>query len=271
VLGQVGRAESVPAREDRLLSGASPDAIRSPGGWLSRARLVASLVLGWYEVISEAARAPRMMGLRAARVFGPSDRGHGVYMSFSTGYPHGSGWERAVGVRCHVIRHTEHQMWDRSGVVLTVRPRVMIALDDAGWQPITGPRHRSRGGLEARTPPPRADFGSDPHARAQRLRWRVVSLLAGSGPTEIGLFQPTELPRGRWSRIRDRATVAWNRARHLSEHTWRKAQARIESERNRDELHAAVVAEYRASAIDADAFEQPGSEIDSDGTSNLEP
>jgi hypothetical protein len=196
---------------------------------------------------------------------GPTGRGRALYISFSTGYPHGSRWEKAVGARCHVIRHTGNQTWDCSGVVLTVRPRVMVALDAPGWQPIAGPARPRRGVFEAPASRQEIDHGADPRERGARgLRRWLASQLAGAGPTEIGLFESTELPSSRWSRTGDRAGAVWRRARGLSELAWRHARERAGSERERAEHHAALVADYRARAIDAEAFGQPGIQIDSD-------
>jgi hypothetical protein len=95
-------------------------------------------------------------------------------------------------------------------------------------------------------------------------------LPADEKPAEIGLFQRTEV-RGWWSRAVDRVTASLRRARRLIERTWREARARLDSERDRAQRHAARVAEYRAGAIDADAFEQPGSKTDTNGISDQEP
>jgi hypothetical protein len=77
-----------------------------------------------------------MAGLRAARVDGPTAHGRGFYITFATGYSEDSAFEAAIGVRCRVIRHKDDQMWDCGGAVLSVSPRVRVALDGAGWQPI---------------------------------------------------------------------------------------------------------------------------------------
>jgi hypothetical protein len=226
-------------------------------------------VVGWYEVISEAASAPEMTGLRAARVFGPTNQGRGFYISFSTGYPQGSGFEKAVGVRCRVIRLIDDQMWDRSGVVLTVHPRVMVAFDGTGWQPIAD-RRRQRVVI-ARSSRHRVDYGFDRKKPGpRRLGTRVAALPADEKPAGTGLFRPTVFG-GWWSRTVAGVTASWRLVRRLIERAQGKARARLESERGRAERRAARVAEYRAGAIDAEAFEQPGGRIDTNGISDQEP
>src|SRR5215469_17609717 len=108
-----------------------------------------------------------MTGLRAARAFAPTGDAPGLYISFASGCPHG---ENAVGVRCRVIRHVDDRMWGCSGVVLTIRPRVTVALDGP-WQPIV---RRRRGD------------GRGHQTRARRPRERVASLVAGAEPTRVG-------------------------------------------------------------------------------------
>jgi hypothetical protein len=275
-----------------------------------------------------------MTGLRAARAFAPTGDAPGLYISFASGCPHG---EQAVGVRCRVIRHVDDRMWGCSGVVLTIRPRVTVALDGA-WQPIVRRRRDSAHGHQTRARPPRQ---------------RVASLLAGPRPTRVGLFQPTERPGSRWSRTsdrligawrltrrlivqawraargrlasvrdaarrpdgwlarsrgrmidcwrltcaligrgwcaararlasvregaqrpdgwwartRDRVSESWRLTRRTVERVWRTARTHLESERNRAERHAALVARYRADAIDAEAFKQRRHPIDADSTS----
>jgi hypothetical protein len=93
--------------------------------------------MGWYRIVSDAAGSPEMAGLRVARVDGPSAVGRSFYITFSTGYPQGSPYESAVGVRCLVIRHKEEQSWECGGAVLGVNPRVRVALDGTGWHPIS--------------------------------------------------------------------------------------------------------------------------------------
>jgi hypothetical protein len=92
--------------------------------------------MGWYRIRSDAADSPQMEMLRVARVDGPTALGRGFYVTFSTGYPQGSAYERAVGVRCRVTRHSNGQVWECGGAVLGVSPRVRVALDGTGWQPV---------------------------------------------------------------------------------------------------------------------------------------